>query len=93
MALTPQALAAALRLGDSAHELAEATRLLAVAQVVVAQRAPDAPEILRDEAIIRIAAYFYDKPFNNDSAGHANAMRNSGAGELLLPYVRPRVTI
>ena len=93
MALTPADLVAALRLGDSPQELAQATRLLSVAQVVVSQRAPNAPETLRDEAAIRIAAYLYDKPFANDSAGYSTALRNSCAGELLLPYIVPRVTI
>ena len=42
--LTAQELAAALRLGDSPEELAQATRLLAYATEAVEKNAPEAPE-------------------------------------------------
>ena len=86
MAVNVSQLLVALRLGDSIEETAEATRLLAVAQAVVAERAPDAPDAIKDEAVIRIAAFLYDKPYYDNSSGYSTILRNSGAGDLLLPF-------
>ena len=58
--LTVDALMAALRLTDTAEERAEATVKLASATATVERRAPDAPDSIQDEAVIRIAGYLYD---------------------------------
>lgn len=84
--ITAAELAAAIRLGDSAQETAEVTRLLATATAIVTKHAPDAPDAIQNEAVIRIAGYLYDAPGAASGAGYADAMRNSGAGSLLLPY-------
>lgn len=83
--LTVDALAAALRVGDSAEETAEVTRLLAYATEAVTRHAPDAPDVVLNEAAIRLAAHLFDQP-NSTRGGYANALRNSGAGAILLPY-------
>ena len=84
--LTAAELAAALRLGDSTEETAEARRLLAYATEAVTKHAPTAPEATANEAVIRLAAYLYDQPNAGRGMGYANAGRNSGAWAILLPY-------
>ena len=84
------ALSSALRLGDSAEETAEATRLLAFATESVSRHLggayTTAPEVIVNEASIRIAAYLYDQPNAGRGVAFANALRNSGAAGILLPY-------
>ena len=60
--LTVAQLAAALRLGDSAEETAEATRLLAYASEAVVKQAPGATDTAHDEAAVRLAGYLFDQP-------------------------------
>ena len=84
--LTVAELAAALRLGDSTEETAEATRLLAFATAAVTKHAPDAPDVVLNEAAVRLAAYLFDMPNAGRGAGYADAVRNSGAAAILLPY-------
>ena len=79
-------LSAALRLTDSAEETAEATRLLAYASEAVIQYAPDAVDTAHTEACIRLASYIYDQPTAGRGDSYANALRNSGAARMLLPY-------
>ena len=88
MAVTISAkdLAAALRLGDSAEELAQVTRLLSFATLAVGKHAPDAPEAVQNESVIRIAGYLYDAPTAARGVGFAAVLRNSGAAGMLLPY-------
>ena len=94
MAVTIDNLITALRLGDTTEEREIAERLLAAAQEVVNKQAPNAPDVLKDEAVIRLAAYWYDMPQAARGAGFANALRNSGAQSLLAPYrpLKARVT-
>ena len=84
--LTAAALRDALRLGDTAEETAEATRLLAYATVAVTKHAPDAPDVVHNEAAIRLGAYLYDQPNAGRGAAFADTLRNSGAAAALLPY-------
>ena len=84
--LTIVQLAAALRLSDSTEETAEATRLHAYVSTAVTKHAPDAPDIVHNESARRLAGYLYDMPEAGRGDGYANAMRNSGAGRVLLPY-------
>ena len=85
MTLTAAQLAAALRLGDSTEETNEATRLLAYATEAVAKYA-DAPAATANEAAIRLASYLFDQPNAGRGVAFANALRNSGAAAILLPY-------
>ena len=84
--ITAAELAAAMRIGDTAEELAEATRLLTYATDAVNRLAPDAVDSASNEAVIRLAAYTHDRPFAGADTRYANAMRNSGAASILLPY-------
>ena len=79
-------LVAALRLGDTAEETAEVTRLLSYASEAVAQHAPEASDTAMNEAVRRLAGYLYDQPEASRNAAYANALRNSGAQRMLLPY-------
>ena len=93
MAVTAQQLA-----DESAQSLERAERVLPVAQRVVADYAPDAPEALRDEAMIRFGAYLLTQETGNlrkHTVGpvehefvvnHASAFRNCGAAALLTRY-------
>ena len=84
--ITVAELAAALRLGDSAEEVAEATRLLAFATETVQKHAPDAPAVVQNEAVVRLSGYLFDQPLATRASGFANALRNSGAARMLLAY-------
>ena len=86
MALTVDILRGALRVGETPDETAEVGRLLTVAVAMVEDHASTAPEPIRDEGAIRIAAYLFDMPHAGRGASYANVVRNSGAGALLLPW-------
>ena len=75
MTLTVAELSAALRLGDSAEETAEATRLLAFTTEAVTKHAPDAPDVAHNEAAIRLAGYLFDQPTAGRGAGYADSLR------------------
>ena len=89
MAETIATLAGAIRVGDGVNdpvepELSIVRRLLETAQAMVEQRAPEAPESIKDEAIVRFAAYLYDfPPAPRGGDMYANSWVNSGAGSLL----------
>ena len=84
--ITAQELLAALRLFDTAEETAEVERLLAYSTEAVTQHAPSATETAMNEAVRRLAAYLHDQPEAGRGIAYANAMRNSGAGRMLLPF-------
>ena len=84
--LTVEELTAALRLGDSPEELAEATRLLAYTSESVERHAPGAPDVALNEAAIRLAGYLFDAPNAGRGLSFAHSFRNSGAAAILLPY-------
>ena len=85
MALTVDQLREALRAGDSLEEKTQVARLLAFCTGEVERIAITAPATAKNEAIIRAAGYLYDMPSITGLA-QANAMRNSGALAILLPY-------
>ena len=84
--LTATDLASAIRIGSSAEETAQATRLLAYAAEAVTKHAPNAPDAVQNEAVIRLSAYLYDAPTAASGPGFANAFRNSGAAAMLLSH-------
>ena len=84
--LTVAQLAAAMRVGDSLEETAEVTRLLAYASLTVENHAEGAPDAIHNEAAIRIASYVYDQPGASSRSSFANALRNSGAARMMLPW-------
>ena len=84
--LTVAELAAAMRVGSSAEETAEVTRLLAFSSLTVEHHAEGAPDAIHNEAAIRIASYVYDQPGASSRSSFANALRNSGAARMMLPW-------
>lgn len=93
MALTVAQLAAALRLGDGTEApeepvLSILTRLKGVGEALVENDAPDAPDSIKEEAMIRVAGYLYDQPESPATAGYAAAWKNSGAASLVSRWVK-----
>ena len=84
-------LAARLRLGRTQTELDETDQLLTYATEAVTHHAPDAPDVVQNEAVFRLCAYIYDRPFASQSTRFSNALRNSGAASALLPYRNHRL--
>ena len=84
--LTAAQLAAALRLGDSTEETAEAIRLLDYTRRAVFKHAPEATDTIHNEAAIRLAGYLFDQPNAGRGMSFAHAGRFSGAWAILLPY-------
>ena len=90
LTLTHVELSAAIRLGDSAEETAEALRLLAFTTEAISKHLgaayAGAPGVIVNEAAIRLAGYLFDQPNAGRGVSFANAGRNSGAWTILLPY-------
>lgn len=92
MAVDVNQVAGALRLTDgvAAPEAAQAAilaRLLSAAGEIVGHYAPEAPTVIKDEAVIRLCGYWYDQPTAGRGQGWANAWTNSGAASLCMPWV------
>ena len=89
--ITDTALASAIRLGTSDEETAEVRRLLAFATEATRRHLGDAfggtPDVVVNEAVVRLAAWLFDQPQAGRASDFANAMRSSGAARMLLPYV------
>ena len=92
MALTTTMLSVHLRLsGDPATPpdgalLVVLTRVLATASAMVSAYAGDAPEPIKDEAVVRLSGWLYDSDPAGSTPGGPAAMRSSGAASLLSPY-------
>ena len=88
--LTTDALLNALRLGETPEETAEATRLLSFATQTISDylgaEYTNAPEAVLNEAAIRLCGYLFDQPYATRGTFFSNALRNSGAGAMILPY-------
>ena len=96
MAVDVEKLSAALRIGDGTTATAEPTlsiltRLLGVAAAFVDQRAPGAPEAIKDEATVRMSAYLYDQPAAGVAGSYSDSWRNSGAAALVARWVIQRL--
>ena len=89
--ITRAQLAARIRLGRTQTELDETDELLAYATEAVQHHAPDAPDVVQNEAVYRLAGYVYDRPFASGDTRFSNALRNSGAASALLPYREHRL--
>ena len=102
MAVTLDAAALAARIEGAAEDMSVAAQLLAVATAMVEDYAPNAPEALQNEAVVRFAGYLAQSDFGTIrreeiggarsveyTQNHAAAFRNSGA-EMLLTRHRMR---
>ena len=83
--LTVAELLAALRLGDSAEETAEVTRLLAYSTEAVTLHAPVASDTAQNEATRRLCGYLFDQPEAGRGMAYANALRNSSTARMSCP--------
>ena len=95
MAVTVADVAVALRLSADGTDLAQAqtdiiSRLIGVAEAHIDLLAPNAPEVVQDEATIRMATYIYDMPSSSRRDSYANSWVNSGAGPLLANWIEHR---
>ena len=88
--ITVAALIAAVRVGGTAVEETEITRLRDYAIAEISQYVGTAyttiDPIILNEAAIRLVGYLYDQPTIARGAAFANAMRNSGAGRMLFRF-------
>lgn len=90
MAVTREQLAVGLRLiaaetdTIAAGVAANLDRALATAEASVMEYAPNAPEAIRDSAVVRLAARLYDESGREARGG--NPMALSGAAHLLSPW-------
>ena len=84
------ALSEAIRVGDSAAESAEVTRLLAFATEAIERHLGDAyataPDEVLNEAVVRYVGYLFDQPTASRGRAFSNALVNSGCAAILLPY-------
>ena len=76
----------AIRVGHSDAEMAQGSRLRDYASLAVIKQAPNAPDVVHDEAVIVLAGYLFDKASGAAGAGFANAGLNSGAWSILADY-------
>ena len=95
MAVTVEELAIALRVSSDGADLDLGTtgllaRLLGVGDAHVTLLIPNAPEAIKSEVIVRLAAYLHDQPIGRRDA-YANAWINSGAGSLASRWLNQRV--
>ena len=92
MALTVAQLGEAMRLDSPlpAPISTIVTRLLAVGNARVDKLADDAPEEVKDQAIVQFVAYCYDSPHAGSRMNYAAAWRNSGAASIVAPWVARR---
>ena len=82
MAVDVTQLAASLRLTDGTAaptepQLSILERLLGVASAFVELRASGAPQATKDEAVVSMASYLYDRPKAAAETRYADAWRNS----------------
>ena len=95
--LTVAELASAIRVGDSTEETAQVTRLLAYATEAISRHLgtgyESTPEAVVNEAAIRLCSYLFDQPTTSRGSAFANAVRNSGCGQMLLPYTIHRAGV
>ena len=96
MAVDVTQLAASLRLTEGTEAPTEPilsilTRLLGVSEAFVELRASSAPQATKDEAVVSMASYMYDRPKAAAETRYADAWRNSGAAFVIAPWVVQRL--
>ena len=88
--ITVDALKAAVRVGGTAVEETEITRIRDYAIAEISQYVGTAyttiDPIILNEAAIRLVGYLYDQPSIARGSAFANALRNSGAGRMLFRF-------
>ena len=89
--ITVAELASAIRVGSTTKETTEVSRIRDYAVVAISQNLTvavydDAPEEVVNMAATLMVGYLYDKPTVSGGVSLANAMKFSGAGNVLFPY-------
>lgn len=95
MAVTVQDLFEGIRAGVGAPTdvaLRDMTRILAYAQAAVDRYADDAPEAVKDMAVIQIGQYLYDAPISARRSP-SNVLAESGAWAMLQPWRDHRAVV
>ena len=88
MAVTVDSLAAAIRLDSPDRDtVGVLTTWLEAARESVGRRAPAAPVAVADAAIVRLAGYWFDQPIAARGSGYAAAWINSGAAQVVAPWI------
>ena len=90
MSVSTADLAVALRLSEDGSDLSSAQeavldRVRGVATRLAESYAPDAPDVVQDEAVVRLASYLYDAQ-PGASQRFTNPFADSGAQALLARY-------
>ena len=99
MAVSLGELAVALRIQvDPTADVAEPEksileRLQGWAAEEIKARAPGATESARDNALVLLVSYLYDRPGSTGGAGFSNAWDNSGASNVLRRFVKRRAVV
>ena len=98
MALSLAQLASSLRLTDGTAAPgepidSELTRLQAAATALIDKRTADAPQEVRNEAVVLLTGYWYDQAPAAQGDQHMSAWRYSGAASLLAPWTIRRTGI
>lgn len=87
--ISRQELQAAMRVegadSDTSVESVEVARVLATTTALVERHAPDAPDAIHNEAVVRASSWAYDMPAAQRAAV-GDILRNSGALALMLPW-------
>ena len=88
--ITAVQLAANLRIGDGVTALVEPQasiigRILAAATEMVTNYAPDAPDTVKTEGVVRLAGYLYDAVPGNSNR-MSNPLADSGAMAILARF-------
>ena len=98
--ITLEELAVAMRAADVVGGLVDnpllpdITRLFAAGRAIVERRAPDAPDAIQNEALVRLTGYLFDAPLGRGHVargqGWANAWLNSGAADICSDWIDRR---
>ena len=96
MAVDVTQLAPSLRLTEGTEAPTEPilsilTRLLGVSEAFVELRASSAPQATKDEAVVSMASYMYDRPKAAPETRYADVWRFSGAAFIVAPWVVQRL--
>ena len=87
MAVTLDDLRAGIRVEQNAENDTALTRIQGAVTALVEKYAPDAPDAVKDQAIVQACGYIWDSPAASPARmNFANAMMNSGAYAQLSPW-------
>lgn len=82
--VTADELAPVFNLSRDDEKFSDVGRLIEYAKLAIERRAPEAPNAVGREALIRLVGYLLDQP--PATRYYPNALRSSGADGMLLPW-------